>query len=127
MKATMRQVLEVRTALQTLCAGTRFPAKTAYWLGKLKKAVDAEARDYEEAQNECVKKHGEPLEGGMRYRLVPSKLEAYNKELEDLLKEEVDFGDKVHPIKWGEIEHVDLPPDALSVLIESPFMEGAPA
>ncbi|MEI6871835.1 MAG: hypothetical protein WCL08_06080 [Verrucomicrobiota bacterium] len=68
------------------------PAKTGYWLGKIRTKCLSEIKEFEEVKNKLVIAHGVPVEGQEGQYTVPAeKLEEFYKELASL-DHEVDFG-----------------------------------
>lgn len=124
LKAKLREVLEAQGALATL--GTYdVPAKTAYRIGKLQRAVEREVRDFSKTREERVKKFGTEVDGKPgTYRLDPAKREAFTKEIDELLDEEVEL-EGVTKVNYVEIENLDLKPMVFAGLGET-FLENAP-
>jgi hypothetical protein len=67
--------------------GLKLPAKTAYWVAKLARQIDASLKDYHEAYMATIKKHREGTPDGEE--ISAEKLQALNDELKGLQEEPV--------------------------------------
>lgn len=77
--------------------------KTKYWLGRLSEQITKEKQSFEKLRDELIKKHGEVSENGnieiktMIDDKPNPKIFEFQKEIEDLIKEEIE-------IKFPELE-----------------------
>lgn len=86
------------------------PIKQAYRMTKLAKLFDNELKTLEEQRILLVKKHGEKNKDGNME--VTTNIEAFNAELNELLKEEVEIS--YIPINLNEVGQLAISPIELS-------------
>ena len=108
MHATLkvRQILDAESALQQLAGQAKFPARTAYRIGMLQDDLRQASRHYGEQQRALLEKHGAEPEGdGLRIK-EPEQIKAYQKELLDLLEEEIAVN--VQPLPLSRLEDKEI-------------------
>lgn len=143
MKLKMRQVVNAVRGLNQFAAmqvaretesedakareANKATAKESYAVAKLMRKLSEEARDFSKVQDEIIKKYGEKVRvpnpgGGERdsYRVLPDKFDDFEKELEELLDQEVSI-EGIVLIPWSYVEKVTPTPAVLVDL--DPVME----
>lgn len=110
---TLKDVLNSVPALQEI-ANQPIPAKISFRLGVLIRKVNERCEVYQETRKALCEKYGEENQDEGKYDIRPEEQDTFNKELDDLLAEEVTFN--VSPIKLRVIESVPLSPGAMASL-----------
>jgi len=124
MKIKLSQILESSQAL-LLLAQKEMPAKVAYRVSKWVKKLVAENAELQEQRNKLIEKYGEKItqpDGQEVTKVKPENIAAYTGEMKTLLAEEVEL-DGVVPVKFADIENLNLSP---AVLADLEFMIEAP-
>jgi hypothetical protein len=100
-------------------AGTKLPAKAAWRVGVILKKVDPLLVEFRKANEDLVRKHGEPVENTDNLRVRQENMPAFMAELNDLLEmgEELDFV-KLRLSDLGEVEVTPADLMALEFMID---------
>jgi hypothetical protein len=123
-KVKLQQIVDAMPALATF-AQKELPAKAAYRVSKLCRKMNSAHRDFMQAREGVLKKHGKPVEGKPdQLRLEAEDSKAANEELRLLLEEDVELEGCV-PVAWADIDKLQLAPAVLADL--EPFIEAPPA
>jgi hypothetical protein len=87
MKLTNNEIYGYALALNEAFADNtqRLPMKVNFYLQKNKKTLMELGQDIEESRLDIIRNYGEPTEDGTQYSIPRDKIEAAQKELEDLL------------------------------------------
>ena len=87
MKLTNNKIYSYALALSEAFADNtqRLPMKVNFYLQKNKKTLMELGQDIEESRLDIIRNYGEPTEDGTQYSIPRDKIEAAQKELEDLL------------------------------------------
>lgn len=87
MKLTNNEIYGYAIALNEAFADNtqRLPMKVNFYLQKNKKTLMELGQDIEESRLDIIRNYGEPIEDGTQYSIPRDKIEAAQKELEDLL------------------------------------------
>lgn len=87
MKLTNNEIYGYAIALNEAFADNtqRLPMKVNFYLQKNKKTLMELGQDIEESRLDIIRNYGEPTEDGTQYSIPRDKIEAAQKELEDLL------------------------------------------
>ena len=87
MKLTNNEIYGYAIALNEAFADNtqRLPMKVNFYLQKNKKTLMELGQDIEESRLDIIRNYGEPTEDGTQYSIPKDKIEAAQKELEDLL------------------------------------------
>lgn len=101
----------------------KLKAKTAYVIGKILKAADAEMASFNETRMELIKKYGEKDENGElvqddkgNVRVSQESIENFSNELKGLLDTEIEIaGNK---IKMDDLGDVEFTPQEMAQLEE---------
>lgn len=101
----------------------KLKARTAYVVGKILKAADAEMASFNETRMELIKKYGEKDENGElvqddkgNVRISQESIEDFSSELKGLLNTEIEIaGNK---IKMDDLEDVEFTPQEMAQLEE---------
>lgn len=110
-KLTIADLVNSTEALQKL-AGMELKAKLAFQVSRVLKAADKEIQAFNETRMSLIKKNGEKDENGElitdengNCKIPPENIEEFSKELNDLLKDEVEINaNKLKIDDLGEIE-----------------------
>lgn len=89
----MTEVLELREGLKAVAA-KELPVKTAYVLSRQVEKVEQEGKRYEELRRKLFEKYGE--QKGERIEIPSEKMEAFTKEMNELLLLETDL--EIEPV-----------------------------
>ena len=104
MKIKIEQLLEKQAAFDKLLKKD-LPFKLSYRLSKLAAKVTQEMKHVAKARDEMIKKFGDKEEGGA-FKVPPKKLEAFGKEWESFIQEEIEFSAEKIPME--ALEKVEL-------------------
>jgi predicted phage-related endonuclease len=88
-KLTLRDIAPMIESLNNVM-NLPLPAKESYRLGVAAKLIQDRITVYEKARQNLVAKYGERVEQEGVIRVKPENIEDFNKEIEGLLKEEVE-------------------------------------
>lgn len=109
---TLEQLINSTDGLKGL-SQKPLKARSAYAVSKILKAADAEMSSFNETRMDLIKKYGEKGEDGElksdengNVRILPESLETFNKELQDLLKTEVEIS--ASKIRIEDIDDVEF-------------------
>ena len=109
---TLEQLINSTDGLKGL-SQKPLKARSAYAVSKILKAADAEMTSFNETRMELIKKYGEKGEDGElksdengNVHILPESLETFNKELQDLLKTEVEIS--ASKIRIEDIDDVEF-------------------
>ena len=122
----------IKVSLETLVNSTEglqglsrkpLKARTAYAVAKLLKAADAEMNTFNETRMTLIRKYGVKDENGeleedenKNVRVMPEYIEAFTKELNELLNTEVEFN--ANKIKLEDLGDIDFTPNEMVQLEE---------
>lgn len=115
---------ELNDAAQVLIKILNHPMniKLAYRIRKIVSQIQAELKHLDSVKTDLIKKHGEPfLKDGKdtgHFKVSPDKLESFNKEFEDLMKEEIKT-----PIEKIPFESIDIPISPFEMVALDKFIE----
>lgn len=119
---TLEQLINSTDGLKKLSEKS-LKARSAYIVGKLLKAADAEMTDFNSARMDLIKKYGEKDESGElksdengNVRIPPESLVEFNKELKDLLDTKVSIN--ANKIDIAELENIEFTPGEMTQLEE---------
>ena len=116
-KVTVKEIIVLQSALNSV--RIPLPAKLGFRMGGLKRQVAEHFENYNENREKIIReKYGEEKEDGS-IQVPKEKMEDYNKELKDLMKEEVTL---VNPPTFKLSEFVDQNDKELSLTAD--FFEG---
>lgn len=105
-KITLSQILDIDVQLNGFAndkvqvkgiLNEKINIKTKYWLGRLAEQITKEKQSFESLRDELIKKHGEVSESGnieiktMIDDKPNPKIFEFQKEIEDLIKEEIEI------------------------------------
>ena len=109
---TLEQLINSTDGLKGL-SQKPLKARSAYAVSKILNAADAEMSSFNETRMDLIRKYGEKGEDGElksdengNVRIMPESLETFNKELQDLLKTEVEIS--ASKIRIEDIDDVDF-------------------
>lgn len=109
---TLEQLINSTDGLKEL-SQKQLKARSAYAVGKIIKAADAEMSAFNEARMELIRKYGEKREDGElnsdengNVRILPESLNEFNKELDDLLKTQIEIN--ANKIKIDDISDIEF-------------------
>lgn len=113
------------SALQKL-AEAQLKAKLAWQVARILKAAEAEIQSFNETRMKLINEYGEKNESGElitddngNCKIIPNRLIDFNKELNDLISNEVEIN--AHKIKMDDLENVNFTPGEITLL--EPFIE----
>lgn len=105
-KLPLLRLNEIKASLDKLLTA-ELPAKTAYRLSKFAKKVLAEQKHMSEIRIKLFKTLGnEVVKGSDKFQLAEANIAEYNRQIEDLYKEEVEF--EVATVTLEDIESAKL-------------------
>jgi hypothetical protein len=105
MKVTLRQILNAVPAFQKLIK-TDLPAKMRFRARNFVKQIQEKSHDFQTENQTLVEKYGVLNEKGIK-EVMPEQYEAFGKEIEELLNEEI------------ELKEEDLPDDIWDSVVMS--------
>lgn len=112
MKLKLSQIVETQSALARLGA-EKLPAKMAYTIGRNIQQLRPELENYEKTRTNLIKeKYGEKGEGDT-YQVEPKSMEAFVKELNELLAVELDLD--LWTLKFSEFDRDISPMDLVAL------------
>lgn len=113
------------SALQKL-AEAQLKAKLAWQVARILKAAEVEIQSFNETRMKLINEYGEKNESGElitddngNCKIIPDRLIDFNKELNDLISNEVEIN--AHKIKMDDLENVNFTPGEITLL--EPFIE----
>lgn len=113
------------SALQKL-AEAQLKAKLAWQVARILKAAEVEIQSFNETRMKLINEYGEKNESGElitddngNCKIIPDRLIDFNKELNDLISNEVEIN--AHKIKMDDLENVNFTPSEITLL--EPFIE----
>ena len=102
MKLKLKDLNDVKRAFGTVLS-KEIPVKLAYQMRKFSGKVMSEFKHLDTANNELIKKYGDPVkENPQQLQVPPERMETYLKEYAELLELEVDLGDRKIPFECLE-------------------------
>lgn len=114
-KLTLREVAPMVSSLNSVM-NLPLPARESYRLGVAAKMIQEKITVYEQARQNLVNKYGEKVESEGVIRVKPENLDNFNKQIQDLLAEEVEVNMKPIPLellgdsKMSAIDMANLAP-----------------
>lgn len=112
MKLKLSQIVETQSALARLGA-EKLPAKMAYTIGRNIQKLRPELENYEKTRTDLIKeKYGAKGEGDT-YQVEPKNMEAFVKELNELLAVELDLD--LWTLKFSEFDQDISPMDLVAL------------
>jgi len=117
----LQEIINSTEALRKL-SEMDLPSKTSFKIMLIVKELDTYLKPFEEARNNLIKKHGTVIKDKDgketdQYKIDPSNpetIEVFNKEMTDLLNEEIELKSK--KIKIDEISDLKIKPKDLMQL-----------
>ena len=107
MKITLQQLWDAQQeSLGILMNAKQANVKASYWIGKTTKKIIEELKTLNESRNDLVKKHGIEKDGS--FTVPKENVKAFNDEMKDLLKTEIEINIDQLPFEY--VETVQLSP-----------------
>lgn len=100
MKLTLGEIANAESGIVEL-SKCLLPARSAFKVSRILREISAELEGFHKHKNELVKKLGESTDGES-YKIKPENAKEFTKQIEDLLKEEIEL--KIEPLKLEHIE-----------------------
>lgn len=115
MKLTNNQIYNHATDLANVNIDTKLPVRINFFLQKNIQEIQRLAQEIDAARISVAKEFGELNEEGSAYNIPPEKMEAAQKELNDLFALEQNAN--IHIFKLDDFDNIELTPQQLSAII----------
>ena len=121
---TLSQILNAAPVLTKLTSQT-FSGAATFKIARLLKALDKEITTFEETRTKMIQIYGEKDENGMliekdgQIHVMVDKIEIFNKEIESLLKSEIEINSEKLSIDYFDnIEMTPLEANLIEMIVE---------
>lgn len=114
-KARISELLLAKNDLESLRKNAeKLPIRAWYWIGKIYKYLNKEFEDFQEAQNNLIKRYGEANEEGS-IQVPKNKMTDFQNDLQLLVKEEVEL--EISDLNLSILDGVELMSNTFAVSI----------